>query len=101
MFRRAKQFVKSNEVSPDKFIDGEDIWNSELMYLLDQETDLKEYYVTKYEKRIDLISVDIYGEERYSWILLHLNRINLEDIVRGINIKYIPINRLREIISWL
>lgn len=101
MFRRTAEYIRSNDISPEKFVEGYDQWNSELMYLLDNETDTREYLITKYEKRIDLISKDIYGEEKYSWILLHLNRVSVDELVREKYIKYIPKDTLDNIINNL
>lgn len=104
MFKRTNN-KDSNDISPDLFIENDDYVNSELLWKLDEfeEDEYETYTITKYEHRIDLISKEIYGHEKYSWILLYINRVSLEDLVRHKVLNYIPIDKLTEIINsvWL
>lgn len=104
MFTRSKNYSNSNNViSPDRFIevidDINDIANSQLLYMLDQETERLSYTITRFEHRIDLIANEIYGSEKYSWVLLYLNRISVSDLTRHTVLRYIPIDRLKVIIQ--
>lgn len=100
MYGRTKQYVKSGQCSPDIFIDKTPN-DSELLYKLDKVVEYKEYIITKYEHRIDLIAKDIYGSSDYSWILLYINRMSLDDLVRGVIIKYISKPYLDNIINQI
>lgn len=99
MYRRTKEYVKSNKVECDIFINGNEYCNSELLYKLDKVTEYSDYKITKYEHRIDLIAEDIYKDEKFSWILLYINRIGIGDLVRGRVICYIPLTNLQSIIN--
>lgn len=101
MFGRTKEYMKSNNTEVDIFIQGQEYNNSELLYKLDKVTEYEVYTITKYEHRIDLISNDIYGDSKYSWILMYINRIGLDELVRGTNIKYIPLTSLNKIINGI
>lgn len=102
MFTRQRNFVKStNKVSPNLFVDGDEIFSSELMHKIDRCSDRERYVITKYEHRADLIAQDIYGDESYSWMLLYMNRIGVEDIVRNRVITYILKSQLDAIIDSL
>lgn len=102
MYTRTKQFIKSSaNLSPNLFIDGNDIHNSEVLVKLDRLKDRKLYEITKFEHRIDLISNDIYKTSDYSWVLLYMNRIKIEDLVRGTYIEYVPEDEIRNVINSL
>jgi len=105
MFGRTKTYIKDSSVSPNRFIETKkdipDISNSLLLYLLDKEVNLSNYLITKFEKRIDLIAADIYGNDEYSWILLYLNRITIDDLIRGRKIKYISKDRLNYLFNLI
>lgn len=88
MYRRTKQYIKSSELNPDIFIEDYDYKNSELLYKFDRITEYQLYEITKYEHRIDLISKDIYQDAKYGWVLLYINRISIDELVRGIKLKY-------------
>jgi hypothetical protein len=59
------------------------------------------YVITKYEHRADLIAKDIYGDESYSWMLLYMNRIGVEGLVRNRVLKYILKSQLDSLIDSL
>lgn len=101
MFTRSKQYINSNKVSPEIFIRELDYSNSELLNKLDKYNNLKDYTITSYEHRIDLISSDIYRSELYSWILMYINRMTIDELKRGTIIKYIPLEDLTSIIRNL
>lgn len=101
MFTRQRNFVKSDKVSPNLFVDGDEIFASELMHKIDKCSDREKYMITKYEHRADLIARDIYGDEGYSWMLLYMNRISVDDLVRNKTITYILKSQLDSIIDSL
>jgi hypothetical protein len=102
MYRRTKEYVKSNNVEVDIFVQGQDYCNSELLYKLDRVTEFSDFTITKHEHRADLIAEDIYGGTaytKYSWIIMYINRISIDDLVRGRVIQYIPLDKLTELIN--
>jgi hypothetical protein len=99
MYRRTKEYIKTNNAEPTIFIQGDDVQNSELLYKLDRVTEFSLYTITKYEHRIDLIARDIYSDEKYSWILLYVNRCSVDELVRGKVLKYIPQTSLKLLIN--
>ena len=99
MYKRTSNLIKSNNVSPEIFIEGNDYANSELLWKLDQFNDYKTFTITKHEYRIDLISEEIYGDEKYSWILMYINRVSIQELVRHKVLNYIPIDKLDNIIA--
>lgn len=101
MFTRQRNFVKSDKVSPNLFVEGDEIFSSELMHKIDKCTDREMYMITKYEHRADLVAKDIYGDESYSWMLLYMNRIGVEDLVRNRVLTYILKSQLDSIIDSL
>jgi len=101
MFTRQSTYLKTNKVSSELFIQGTDYNNAELLYKIDHTEDRETYRVTKYERRIDLIAEDIYGDKSYYWLLLYMNKINNNNIVRNTELSYIPLNRLTAIINNL
>jgi len=99
MFSRNQQYIKTNEIDPKLFIDGNDYRNSSLLNYVNEYVNWKYYLVTQYERRIDLISKYLYGNESYSWILLYMNKIKNDDIIRGMKLRYIPLDNLLNFIS--
>jgi hypothetical protein len=102
MYRRNNTpIIKSSNVSPEIFIEGNDYANSELLYKLDQVDSYSQFMITKNEHRIDLIAEEIYGGhgEDYGWILMYINRVSLNELVRHKILNYIPIKELTAIIN--
>lgn len=101
MYRRNKEYIKSNNASPELFVEDQDYSNSELLYKLDLVTEFSLFTITKNEHRIDLISKEIYGDDKYSWILMYVNRISVDELIKGVTLKYIPLDTLKRILSSL
>ena len=99
MFKRITKIIKSNNVSPEIFIEGNDYVNSELLTKIDQFDEYESYTITKYEHRPDLLSKEIYGDVNYSWLLMYINRVSLGDLVRHKVLNIIPKHRLIDIIE--
>jgi hypothetical protein len=105
MYKRSKSILVGNSVDIGRYvenIDGiPDLSNSTLLYMLDNETEREPYKITKYENRIDLISEDIYGDSKYSWILMYINRIGIGDLTLGKVIYKIPQDNLTSIFRMI
>ena len=99
MFKRTKQIIKSNDVSPEIFIEGNDYVNSELLTKIDQVDEYKTFIITKNEHRPDLIAEEIYGDEKYSWLIMYINRVSLDDLVRHKVLNVIPLSKLTDIVQ--
>lgn len=101
MYRKSNSYSKVG-VDISRFVNTEggiaDIANSTLLSELDKCEVYQYYKVTKYEHRIDLIAKEIYGNSDYGWILLYLNRISIADIVRDLDIIYIPMDTLSSLL---
>lgn len=99
MFGREKYFIRSSNVSASLFVEGDDVQNSEFYYLLDNCITRDKYTVTKYEHRLDLIAIDIYGSTDYAWIIQYLNRISNDKVLKGTILEYIPLDTLTNLIA--
>lgn len=100
MYTKVKQFVKSSKPSPENYMKGSDNKNNSLLlYKLDNYEDLSYYTITKYEHRIDLISMELYDTAEYSWILLYLNKISIADLTLDRVIYYIKLSDLKQLIN--
>lgn len=64
------------------FIKDNDIFNSKFLYLLPRLPMVDTYTINRYEMRIDLISMDMYGQDVSDLILLY-NNVKVEDLLRG------------------
>lgn len=77
----------------------DDIMNSEMLYILDQSIVRKEYTITKFEHRWDLICKDIYGSTDYVWVLQHVNKCSMRELIRGKVLQYIPLDTLTNLLA--
>lgn len=101
MFQRNKQFIRNDSLSASLFVESNDVQNSEFYYMLDNCPLRKTYQVTKYEHRLDLISLEIYDTVDYAWVLQYLNRVSLDEVIRGKELEYIPKSELLTLLSIL
>lgn len=103
MFTRTQDYSINSNNTPNRFIESingvDDIANSTLLYRLDREVTRRQYTVTKYEHRWDLIANELYGSVSYSWILEYTTRIPESQLVRGVTFEYIPLATMKSIIS--
>jgi hypothetical protein len=101
MYRGGISYVRSSTGGDiNLYVEDYDQFNSELLYKLDEYKSLLTYKITKFDKRIDLITNDIYGKStNYGWIILYINKCDIDDLVRGKVINYIPIDDLNDIIN--
>jgi hypothetical protein len=101
MYSRAENYLKSNNISPELFIEGRDYTNSQLLYMIDNYDNWKYYLITKYERRPDLLALDIYGSPDYSWLLMYMNRCSINELKRGEELRFIEPSVLKNILSIL
>ena len=99
MYKRKSEFQKSNEISPEIFIDNSDYVNSELLKKIDLFNNYEQFTITKHEYNADLIAGEIYGSQKYSWLLMYINRVSINELIRHKVLNYIPIDKLNEIIN--
>jgi hypothetical protein len=97
--RNNKDYIQSGDFSPSIFIENNDYANSELLTKLDLFTEYEKFTITKNEHLLDLISEEIYGDKKYSWIIMYINRISLDELVRHRTLNVIPIDKLKIIIG--
>lgn len=98
MYRKdTDNFNKVNITDIAKYIPGNDIFDSTLLYRLDKAEVLTKT-VSLNEMRLDLISQELYQTEDYASILLFINRAKVTDFVAGYVYKYIPKNKLETLI---
>jgi hypothetical protein len=102
MYKGGISYIRSSGGDLNLYIEDYDQFNSELLYKLDSCKSLYTYKITKFDKRIDLITNDIYGKStNFSWVILYINKCDIDDLVRGRTIKYIPFDVLNDIINTI
>lgn len=91
MYISKSKVVNSSITEIDRFIEGNDYFNSSLLYRLDRYKEFLTHKIDKFEHRADLISSQLYGgKDQFSWVILYLNKCSVEDLIKGKIIKYIP-----------
>lgn len=99
MYSRSKNITNNNSSDFSIFVEDTDYPNSELFYRLIRFNEWEYYLITKYERRVDLISLDIYGDVSYYWVILFVNKIKVEDLRKGVTLKYIPLATLKTLMN--
>jgi len=84
-----------------KYVSGNDIFNSQLLYELNRVTELIPYQIKSYQYRPDLICSDIDYPVEYEWILLFINKIDITEYRTGEVIYYIPRKIIDNLIQTL
>lgn len=100
MYIPENKLTGSNNYSLSNYIDGNDVYNSKFLYLFMKLPPTGYYTINRYEKRIDLISQDIYAED-YSDLLLMYNSIKVEGLTLGKVLRLFSIQQLDNLISNL
>lgn len=91
MFKYNKTNVTSKSEEVSRYVEGNDIFNSELLRALDDPSiNRVRYMITRFEYRPDLIAKEIYGSDSYCSILMHQLRMSLGDYKRGMVVRVIP-----------
>ena len=90
MYTKESRIIGARE-NLSNYIEGEDIYNSLFLHIINDPTIEKEtYQITVYEYRPDLISKDFYGSEDYLGILLVQVGLNLDQYTKGTVLSLIP-----------
>lgn len=98
-------FSKKSKIISDKqnlvnYIDGIDVYNSELLIKLnDPGIERESYEITVYEYRPDLIAEDFYGSTSYTGLVVLMSSRGLETYTKGSVLKLIPKVKLDNILS--
>lgn len=95
-----KLFAKRFDMS--KFMEytdnAHDILNSYVVSQIKKLSEQGKYTITVEERRLDLVSFNIYGDTQYWWILMLYNSIfDTSDVVSGIIIKYPSLRDLEDL----
>jgi hypothetical protein len=90
MFKTNSSSLRIEKLDLANYIEGDDIFNSEFLYRLNNlsDEDFNYHEITRYERRIDLISERIYNDKKYADILLFINKISINDLALGVVLKY-------------
>lgn len=83
----------------ESYINGSDVYNSKLIYLLEDKTLTRYDYVIKTEFRTDLIAEDFYGDVGYEGFVILQISAPLSSLKRGVTIKLIAKSDLQKILS--
>lgn len=76
--------ISSSDSNITPYIDGIDIYNSKLLYLLsDPSVERESYEITVYEYRPDLIAKDFYGSEDYLPYVILSTGLRLSQFNKG------------------
>lgn len=95
-----KSTIINNKQDLSNYIEGFDVYNSEILLKLnDPGIQREDYEITTYEYRPDLIAEDYYGDSSYMGIVLLTCARGLETYTRGSVLKLIPKRSLDEILN--
>lgn len=84
----------------ENFIDGNDIYNSKLLFFLnDPSLEKVEYEILSNQYRPDLIAKDFYGEYSYESFVILQAGLPLASFKKGVIIRLIPKEVLDSILS--
>lgn len=97
MFSKQKQIVSSEDFDLEGFIQGTDVFNSKIIYMLPKLPSIGTYRIDLNEYRIDLISIDIYDTSELSEILLIYNGLTINQLKKGTEIKVPHIRDVRNL----
>jgi len=101
MYRKENKIISSKQ-DPSNYVEGYDIFDSTLLYLISNPTLPRDRYeITVYECRPDLIAKDIYGSENYMGLLLLQINKGLDELIKGTILNVLPKSILDKIISEL
>ena len=100
MFRKA---INRNITTTDKlsnYINGFDIYNSELLYKLsDPDIEYELFEITTWEYRPDMIAKYFYGSTSYTDLVILQMKVGIEDLKKGLILKLIPKSTLDNLIN--
>lgn len=90
MYKSTDNISRSENSDFTGYVNKDDIFNSELLYRVNEINQFTYYQITRFSGRVDLISQEIYNSTNYVWLLLLINRMTSEEFVEGKKIKFIP-----------
>jgi hypothetical protein len=96
MYKGPKNIKEKFSIS--EYIKGNDIFGSQLLVDIDALPVEGYYTISQSEYRIDLITSRIYGDSKYSQILLYYNRLTIDDLKRGTILKYPSLDSIEEMV---
>lgn len=101
MYKKATS-ITMNKQDLSNYIEGYDIYNSELLLRLqDPSIEKEDYLITTNSYRPDLIADDYYGSTSYLGIMMMTTSLELEDYKKGNILSLIPKNVIDSIINSL
>ena len=101
MYTKQNRII-SNKNDLSNYIEGVDVYNSELLLKLqDPRLNRDVYEVTVYQFRPDLIAKDYYGSESYMGLVIVQNGMGLEKYTKGTFLSLIKKTDLDNIINGM
>ncbi len=101
MYKKVSRILSSIN-GLDNYIEGTDVYNSELLLRLsDQSLDREQYEITTYQYRPDLIAKDFYGDTSYEGLLLLQAARDLSGFTKGAVLTLLTKTALDSVISNL
>lgn len=101
MYKKVSRILSSIN-GLDNYIEGTDVYNSELLLRLsDQSLDREQYEITTYQYRPDLIAKDFYGDTSYEGLLLLQAARGLSGFTKGAVLTLLTKSALDSVISNL
>lgn len=101
MYKNTDSINKTENKDFTGYVDGTDIFNSELLHRVNEITNFTKYRITRYAGRADLIAKEIYNANGYMWVILFVNRMRSEELTEGTVINFIPRNIIDSLINNL
>ncbi len=99
MFNKKSNISGSNE-RLDNFIEGNDVYNSELLLkLFDPDLPRVNFIITTQKYRPDLISEDFYKSSKYSEYVILQAGLPLSELKQGTTLQLIPLSILKGLIN--
>lgn len=83
----------------ENYIEGTDVYNSKLLYLLSDPGLKTENYVIKTPYRTDIIAKEFYGDEKYESFVIFQLKISIGYLLEGTRIELISKEQLESILS--
>ena len=99
MYRGEQRIVGQRFQSLNAHIEGDDFFNSELIYRLQELPQVGTYTVTKWERRIDLIARELYEDEIYAPLIMIYNDIGILDITLGKELRLFKQSDLNDMLT--
>lgn len=99
MYSKNNLILGKLEYDLNSYIEGNDIFNSKLIYLIPKLPTLGEYKIDLSEYRIDLISKDVYDVSTLGEIILLYNGLTIDQLHKGTTIKVPDISHVTNLMN--